>query len=74
MTAWTARCAGAKYETPDGASLPMDVYVPPDLKAGERRPAIVFIHGGPVPPEMEPTEWGVYRSYGEWRRRPGSSA
>jgi acetyl esterase/lipase len=54
-----------KYQTPDGASLPMDVYTPPDLKAGERRPAIVFIHGGPVPAEMEPTEWGVYRSYGE---------
>jgi acetyl esterase/lipase len=54
-----------KYQTPDGVSLPMDVYTSPDLKAGERRPAIVFIHGGPVPPAMEPTEWGVYRSYGE---------
>jgi acetyl esterase/lipase len=54
-----------KYQTPDGIPLPMDVYVPADLKAGERRPAIVFIHGGPVPPAMEPTEWGVYRSYGE---------
>jgi acetyl esterase/lipase len=54
-----------RYQTADGASLPMDVYAPPDLKAGERRPAVVFIHGGPVPPEMEPTEWGVYRSYGE---------
>jgi acetyl esterase/lipase len=54
-----------KYQTPDGVSLPMDVYAPPDLKAGERRPAIVFVHGGPVPPAAEPTEWGVYRSYGE---------
>jgi acetyl esterase/lipase len=54
-----------KYQTTDGVSLPMDVYTPPDLKAGEKRPAVVFIHGGPVPPEMEPTEWGVYRSYGE---------
>jgi acetyl esterase/lipase len=54
-----------EYKTSDGVSLSMDVYAPPDLKAGERRPAIVFIHGGPVPPAMEPTEWGVYRSYGE---------
>jgi acetyl esterase/lipase len=54
-----------EYRTADDVSLPMDVYAPADLKAGERRPAIVFIHGGPVPPEMKPTEWGVYRSYGE---------
>jgi acetyl esterase/lipase len=54
-----------EYRTADGVSLPMDVYAPADLKAGERRPAIVFIHGGPVPSEMKPTEWGVYRSYGE---------
>lgn len=54
-----------QYRTRDGVSLPMDVYVPPGLAAGERRPAIVFVHGGPVPPTMQPTEWGVYRSYGE---------
>jgi acetyl esterase/lipase len=54
-----------KYQAPDGISLPMDVYLPPDLKAGEKRSAIVFVHGGPVPPEMDPTGWGVYRSYGE---------
>ncbi|MET0553407.1 MAG: hypothetical protein ABW221_10255 [Vicinamibacteria bacterium] len=54
-----------QYQAPDGVSLPMDVYAPPGLKAGEKRPAIVFIHGGPVPPAAEPTEWGGYRSYGE---------
>lgn len=54
-----------RYQTADGVSLPMDVYAPPGAKAGEKRPAVVFIHGGPVPPTMQPTEWGVYRSYGE---------
>jgi acetyl esterase/lipase len=54
-----------QYKTADGVSLPMDVYAPPGLQPGEKRPAIVFVHGGPIPPEMEPTEWGVYRSYGE---------
>jgi acetyl esterase/lipase len=54
-----------KYQTSDGVSLPMDVYAPPGLKAGEKRPAVIFIHGGPVPPAAEPTEWGGYRSYGE---------
>jgi acetyl esterase/lipase len=53
------------YRTVDGRSLPMDVYIPPGLPAGARRPAVVFIHGGPISPEMVPTEWGVYRSYGE---------
>jgi acetyl esterase/lipase len=51
-------------QTPEG-DLPMDVYTPQDLHPGERRPAVVFIHGGPIPPELPPaTEWGVYRGYG----------
>lgn len=51
-------------QTRDGY-LPMDVYTPPNLASSDRRPAILFIHGGPVPPELPPaTEWGVYRGYG----------
>lgn len=59
------------YARPDGKELRMDVYVPPGLPAGARRPAVVFIHGGPLPPGAGPNEWpkpkdwGVYRSYGE---------
>lgn len=44
----------------------MDVYAPPDVREGERRPAVLFVHGGPVSPELplEPTGWGVFRGYG----------
>ena len=54
-----------RYRVADELQLPMDVYVPPGLGAGARRPAVIFIHGGPMAPDMSPTEWGVYRSYGE---------
>jgi acetyl esterase/lipase len=53
------------YRVVDELRLPMDVYVPAGLPKDARRPAVIFIHGGPVSPEMSPTEWGVYRSYGE---------
>jgi acetyl esterase/lipase len=63
MDSVTAR--GVVYRPTPGGDLPMDVYAPPDLRPGERRPAVVFIHGGPIPPELPPaTEWGVYRGYG----------
>jgi acetyl esterase/lipase len=34
--------------------------------AGERRPAVVFVPGGPLPPELRPTprDWPVYVGYG----------
>jgi acetyl esterase/lipase len=54
-----------RYRVAGDLQLPMDVYIPPGLPAGARRPAVIFIHGGPMPPDMSPTEWGVYRSYGE---------
>jgi acetyl esterase/lipase len=46
--------------------LLMDVYAPPALGQGERRPAVLFIHGGPISPALPlvPTAWGVFRSYG----------
>ncbi|GAB7038705.1 MULTISPECIES: alpha/beta hydrolase [Catenuloplanes] len=42
---------------------PIDLYPP----AGDGpRPAIVFVHGGPIPPEMRPSprHWPVFRGYG----------
>jgi acetyl esterase/lipase len=43
----------------------IDVYTPP---AGDRlpRPAVVFIHGGPLPPEVQPRprDWPVFTGYG----------
>ena len=44
----------------------MDVYTPTNLVAGERPPAVLFIHGGPIAASLPlpATEWGVYRGYG----------
>lgn len=58
------------YARPGGNELRMDVYVPAGLAAGARRPAVVFIHGGPLPPGADPSmpkpkDWGLFRSYGE---------
>src|SRR5258708_19063671 len=33
---------------PDGREIHNQLFLPKDLKAGEKRPAIVFVHGGPV--------------------------
>jgi dipeptidyl aminopeptidase/acylaminoacyl peptidase len=32
----------------DGVEVHNQIFLPPDLKPGERRPAIVFVHGGPM--------------------------
>lgn len=49
---------------PDAAPhIAMDVYRPAGLKAGETRPAVIFIHGG-GPPGAPMKEMGVYTSYG----------
>ena len=47
--------------------LKMDVYIPGNLPEGERVPGVLFIHGGPIPPEYRPQlkDWGQYLSYGK---------
>lgn len=52
-----------KYTTANDPNLLMDVYIPPDLAKGERRPAVVFIHGG-AGSFLKPKDWGVYKSWG----------
>ncbi len=57
---------GLVYRTEGSLALQMDVYRPPDLDKNDRRPAVLFLHGGvdlawSLPP---PTEWGIYQSYG----------
>jgi dipeptidyl aminopeptidase/acylaminoacyl peptidase len=37
-----------RIKAPDGLEVPNQLFVPKDLKPGERRPALVFVHGGPV--------------------------
>ncbi|MGD1070692.1 MAG: prolyl oligopeptidase family serine peptidase [Bryobacteraceae bacterium] len=34
------------YSSPDGLEIHGQLFLPPDLKAGEKRPALVFMHGG----------------------------
>jgi acetyl esterase/lipase len=52
-----------RYRTRDNVELPVDVYLPSVAK-GERRAAVILVHGGPIPPEAFPNQWGVYQSYG----------
>jgi acetyl esterase/lipase len=52
-----------KYSDVDNPYLLMDVYLPPDLKPHERRPVVVFIHGG-AGPETKPKDWGMFQSWG----------
>ena len=52
-----------KYTTADNPNLLMDVYTPPGMAKGERRPAVLFIHGG-AGAESRPKDWGIYISWG----------
>lgn len=55
--------SGLKYTGSGGPHLLMDVYLPPRLRRGERRPAVLFIHGS-VPPGSPAKDMGVFRSWG----------
>ena len=59
------------YKRVDGAELKMDVYSPVRSQRGARRPAIIFIHGGRIPPNLRttPKDWGVYYLFRATRRR-----
>jgi len=52
-----------RYSDRTEPHLAMDVYRLAGLKAGERRAAVIFIHGG-GPPGAPMKEMGVYTSYG----------
>ena len=52
-----------KYTDTSNPNLLMDVYSPPNLAKGEKRPAVIFIHGGSGA-ETTPKDWGVYTSWG----------
>lgn len=54
------------YKTTETAAPPlkMDVYSPPDAAKNEKRPAIIFIHGG-AGAEYNAKNWGVYVSWGK---------
>ena len=52
-----------KYTKTDDPNMLMDVYLPPDAAQAEKRPAVIFIHGG-VKTEYTPKDWGIYTSWG----------
>ena len=58
------RVESGHYRARDGVELPFDVYSPPDASRPGRWGAAILVHGGPVPPEARPHEWGVFQSYG----------
>jgi len=35
-----------KYTKSDHTNILMDIYLPPDVARDEKRPAVIFIHGG----------------------------
>jgi acetyl esterase/lipase len=51
------------YRETDDPNARMDVYAPPGLAEGERRPAVIFVHGG-APTRFRPKEWGIFQSWG----------
>jgi len=52
-----------KYTRTDDPNVLMDVYLPPDAAQAEKRPAVIFIHGG-VKTEYTPKDWGIYTTWG----------
>ena len=54
------------YKRVAGAELKMDVYSPTGAR-GARRPAVIFIHGGRIPPNLltTPKDWGAFVSFGQ---------
>jgi len=53
------------YKEGAGSDLLMDVYAPPDVGPAHGRPAVVFIHGGPLPDRpMWIKDHGAFRTWG----------
>jgi acetyl esterase/lipase len=52
-----------KYTKTDDPNVLMDVYLPLDAAPAEKRPVVIFIHGG-VKTEYTPKDWGIYTTWG----------
>ena len=55
------------YKRVAADELKMDVYSLENRSRRVRRPAVLFIHGGALPPNLrtKPKEWGAYVSFGQ---------
>jgi acetyl esterase/lipase len=65
--------AGITYKTAEDGDLKLDVYLPPDLSAGERRPAVLFVHGEPWTTEAVRFDALVTGQYTSWGRLVAAS-
>ena len=45
------------------ASLTIDVYTPPDLKTGEKLPAVIFLNAIGDTPNGKVKHWEIYKSF-----------
>jgi acetyl esterase/lipase len=52
-----------RYTQADDPNLLMDVYAPPGLGSAERRPVVLFVHGG-AGSASRPKDWGIYKGWG----------
>ena len=52
-----------RNEVPYLGSLAIDIYSPPDLKAGEKRPAVVFINAIGDRGDNKVKSWAIYQSW-----------
>ena len=62
FAAFAAKAVDPQYGTiaaADGTELHYELYLPPDLQEGERRPSVTIVYGGP----------GVQRVHKGWERR-----
>lgn len=50
-----------------GSQRFMDVYTPNDGGTAQLHPAILFVHGGPIPANLAtpPKDWKIFRDYGQ---------
>ena len=52
-----------RYTPTADANIAMDIYRPPEHAISEKRPAVIFIHGG-AKTEWSPKDWGRFKSWG----------
>jgi len=54
------------YAAGDASDRLMDVYTPTEGTGSSFRPAILFVHGGPIPANLatSPKNWRIFESYG----------
>lgn len=52
------------YKRLEGRDLRLDLYYPPDFRAGSLLPAVVFLNGVGGQPDLSLKEWGIYQSWG----------